>query len=454
MRIVVAGAGIAGLSSALLLARAGFRVDLIERDGGPPETFDGVDSWARPGAPQNRHPHVFFGLFRSLLQKWLPDVYEELLGIGAGEINVEQPEIQRGVAGASDLYMVATRRIAVEWALHRAIDREMNISLRSGTTVREVIVDDNAVVGAVVDGELLPTSIVIDACGRGSRLAKKFTEVRDETSCNVIYHSRFYRLAPGVEQPKLYEGSVSKVGGHGFGGSLFCHENGIFSITLGRLPEDDGLRSLREDDGFEKAIAIIPRLEDWLRNRVPEPLTRVTPIAGLNNTIRDLGPDAPSGYFPIGDALCTTDPSFGRGSPIALAQAVQLAVELSGAMARLPEQSVRATTGALDIVRPWFEDAVRMDARRTAYWRSIRTDSAARPFAVDINSISALALLDAGKIDPVLWRIAQRSLNMFDGPTAVNTAEVAVRLKNLAEDGWRPAGQAPSYQEMVAALSA
>ncbi|WP_067539229.1 FAD-dependent oxidoreductase [Nocardia crassostreae] len=454
MRIVLAGAGIAGLSSALLLARSGFQVDLIERDDGPPETFEGVDSWARPGAPQNRHPHVFFGLFRSLLQKWLPDVYEELLEIGAGDINVERPEIHRGAAGDSDLCMIAARRIAVEWVLHRAIGKEPNISLRSGATVREVIVEDRAVVGVVVDGELLPTSILVDACGRGSRLARTFTEVRDETSCDVIYHSRFYRLAPGVEQPTLHEGSVSKVGGHGFGGSLFCHENGFFSITLGRLPEDEALKPLRENDGFEKAIAIIPRLEEWLRNRLPEPHSRVTPIAGLRNTIRDLGPDAPSGYFPIGDALCTTDPSFGRGSPIALAQAVELAVELSGAMVSLREQSIRATGGALDIVRPWFDDAVRMDARRTAYWRAIRTNSVTSPPALDVNSISALALLEAGKADPELWRIAQRSLNMFDGPTAVNTAEVAVRLRDLAGSGWRPTGQGPSYQEMVAALSA
>ena len=63
LHVVVVGAGIGGLGSALAFARAGHRVTLIERDDTPmPADVEGAFEWQRRGAPQVRHPHAFLGL--------------------------------------------------------------------------------------------------------------------------------------------------------------------------------------------------------------------------------------------------------------------------------------------------------------------------------------------------------------------------------------------------------
>ena len=47
--IVIIGAGIAGLSSALAMQANGFEVEVLERDPAPPEQFDPaeVSAWRR-----------------------------------------------------------------------------------------------------------------------------------------------------------------------------------------------------------------------------------------------------------------------------------------------------------------------------------------------------------------------------------------------------------------------
>ena len=54
MRVVVSGAGVAGLLSSLLLAREGHDVVLLERDATPlPEDAESAFAWDRRGAPQD-----------------------------------------------------------------------------------------------------------------------------------------------------------------------------------------------------------------------------------------------------------------------------------------------------------------------------------------------------------------------------------------------------------------
>ena len=81
LNVVVVGAGIGGLASALALARTGNRVTLIERDDHPmPADPEAAFEWNRTGAPQVRHPHVFLGLARTILRDRFPDVPAGALG--------------------------------------------------------------------------------------------------------------------------------------------------------------------------------------------------------------------------------------------------------------------------------------------------------------------------------------------------------------------------------------
>ena len=123
LHVVVVGAGIGGLGSALALARAGNQVTLIERDDTPmPADAEAAFEWDRSGAPQVRHPHVFLGLARTILRDRFSDVQHALsdLGVEPAPIGNNQgmtlDEATLAVLRADDdLRMLPCRRTTFEW---------------------------------------------------------------------------------------------------------------------------------------------------------------------------------------------------------------------------------------------------------------------------------------------------------------------------------------------------
>src|SRR3954468_17333238 len=86
-QVIVIGAGVAGLGSALALARAGHQVTVIERDATPlPADPDAAFWWDRRGAPQVRHSHALLARLRNLLRDRYPHVLATPLGAGAREL--------------------------------------------------------------------------------------------------------------------------------------------------------------------------------------------------------------------------------------------------------------------------------------------------------------------------------------------------------------------------------
>src|SRR5690349_23824171 len=125
--VVVVGAGIGGLSSALALARAGHHVTLVERDDGPmPVIVEDAFEWDRRGAPQVRHPHVFLGLARTILRDRFPDVLAALTDLGiqppvmrSGPVFAFDDETIAVLAADDDLRMLPCRRTTFEWVMRR-----------------------------------------------------------------------------------------------------------------------------------------------------------------------------------------------------------------------------------------------------------------------------------------------------------------------------------------------
>ena len=182
-RIVVIGGGVGGLTSAMLLARDGHDVTVLERDGTePPQSADAAWSgWERRGVNQFRMIHLFAPRFRALLEAELPDVIVEAEALGAIRYNPMQlvPEEMIGGYRESDAQftMVSARRPVMETAIARASARTKGLEVRRGVAVAALITDGESangipnVVGVQTDaGEELRADLVVDAAGRRSSL--------------------------------------------------------------------------------------------------------------------------------------------------------------------------------------------------------------------------------------------------------------------------------------------
>jgi 2-polyprenyl-6-methoxyphenol hydroxylase-like FAD-dependent oxidoreductase len=142
VRIVIAGAGAAGLLASLLLARAGHQVVVVERDrlDPAPDVESAAASAFRATAPQIVQPHMIMARCRELLLERLPDVAGRLLAAGAAEAPLwtQMPEslpVRTARPGDVRLTSLATRRSTVDCVLRRAVLAEPGIALRGGVRV-------------------------------------------------------------------------------------------------------------------------------------------------------------------------------------------------------------------------------------------------------------------------------------------------------------------------------
>lgn len=461
MRVVVAGGSIAGLTAGLALTRAGHDVTIVERDDQPtPATVElAASAWRRGGVPQTRQPHGFICRVRADVRAAAPDLWRELLEAGAMEHDLftHRPPAMRDVPrepGDDDLTFLLCRRTTFEWVLRRIVERECD--LRIGTRAEGLVLDESVagrrVVGLGSSEGSLPADLVVDASGRGGGLARRLKAagieappVSDEP-CGIEYTSRFYRLRPGATSGPLNR--VWAAGGvfAGYSCVLFPHDAGTVSVGFGRLPSDASLVGVHTLDGFDRAVAAVPFVREWLDPAQAEPLTPPVPMAGIHNMLAPM-PDVP-GLVVIGDAICTTDPAFGRGAAIALASGF--------ALARAVDESddVDAAVQQFGIwfaenVVPWHADSVAQDRGRTAMWQAATAEGA--PSAAPTVGGPALTVAAAlAGVDPALWRGFVRYAGMLDPPGALQSATVADRVGALSASGWTPTRvEAPSHREMV-----
>jgi glycine/D-amino acid oxidase-like deaminating enzyme len=85
--VTVMGAGVAGLAAALLLARDGHRVHLVERDDVGFECDEDPTRWRRKGVPHFLQPHAIIPRGRNEMRLHWSDVYQSLLDAGAHEVD-------------------------------------------------------------------------------------------------------------------------------------------------------------------------------------------------------------------------------------------------------------------------------------------------------------------------------------------------------------------------------
>jgi 2-polyprenyl-6-methoxyphenol hydroxylase-like FAD-dependent oxidoreductase len=222
-KVLVIGAGIAGLCTALMLASSGREIVLLERDG-PLETSDPDElfrSWKRNGVAHLRQSHAFLARLRSIIKTEHPALLAQLLDNGVRELPFEgwlterQLSSYRAQPEDEDLTIVTSRRTTLEMTMRRYVETLPNVSLRCGFRVARLltrkgedgILDVTGVAGTS-DGAAteLVADIVVDTSGKGGlgikQLIAEGARIPEESeTAGILYFTRHYRLLPGQPEP-------------------------------------------------------------------------------------------------------------------------------------------------------------------------------------------------------------------------------------------------------------
>lgn len=417
--VLVIGGGICGLGTALLLARDGHEVTIIERDADPiPDSPQKAwDTWVRKGVAQFRQPHNFMPGLRRILEAELPDIQDALRRAGAARLDLVNPLppffADRSPRPIDDeLWTYTARRPAGEWVFANAARNESRVTMRRGIQAAGLLTGPAAtdgiphVVGVrTVGGEALHADVVIDAMGRRSRGPEWLTAIgarppyEEQADCGFTYYTRYFR---GTEPQRIGPvftalGTISIL--------TLPGDNGTWSVTLFTASGDRPLKNLRHAEKWMNTVRACPLQAHWLEG---EPITEVLAMSGVVDRYRRFvvdGSPVATGFVSVADAWACTNPSAGRGLTVGLMHAVRLrdvlrdAPDDPGALAREFHEKTEAE------IAPWFHAQIAVDRARFAEIEALRAGREP-PQPVDHLSRLLASLFTAMAADPDLFRAA------------------------------------------------
>jgi len=442
-RILIIGAGMAGLFSALALAGPGRRVDVLERD--PPTPSGGADEafsdWNRRGVGHLRHSHAFLARLRNLVQDHHPSLLEELRAAGCQEMKfadglpAASKDRYRPEPGDEILTVITSRRTTLELVIRRYVERMPGVAIHSNVNVTGLLGGLDAEGRFVVEGLRVKdgetereerADVVVDGAGRLSQsfdwLAEQGVTWDEESEdAGILYYTRHWRFLPGKTPPE--RGPVPGAGDMGFiKYGVFPADNGCFSITLSVPEIEETLRqAVMRPEIFDHICQLLPGVAPWIAADRSEPVSKVYGMGDLKSrwrsTVKDGKPIALNLFF-AGDGLARTNPLYGRGCSFAAIAAYMIRDAL--AVSSDPAARALAYQAAVDDgLRPYFR-AMR-DQDRQAIRRARNTlDPGYRPRlkAKLMKSFAEDAIAPAIRSNPALLRAFMRGFHMLEPSTA------------------------------------
>lgn len=418
-RIVVLGAGLTGLATALLLARDGHQVTVLERDPDEPagDAEDLWSNWQRPGVSQFRLGHAMLPRWRHLMEQELPDVLAEVERLGGEQLSPIDalPAALTGGprAGDEDLRHMYARRPVVEGALAAVASRTRDLVVRRGVMAEALLKGQDAVKGVphvagvlTRDSGVVRADLVVDAMGRRSPLADMLVAisarrpVEEREQLGFVYYGRHFRIVRDDVAP--IAGTLVHLEGMSL--VVIPADDGTFSVTFSCAAKDRELRALRDEQAWERVLALFP---DLVAARAgSEPITSVQVMPGSADrhlAFVHRGKPIATGVVAVGDSATRTNPSLGRGTSIGLVQACVLRDVLRGAAAQRPERLVMRFAEACDAeVVPLYRRTLDYDRSRMA---EIQADIAGAPHPPDAPDWSTMRALTAlAPKDPTILR--------------------------------------------------
>jgi 2-polyprenyl-6-methoxyphenol hydroxylase-like FAD-dependent oxidoreductase len=381
-RIVMVGAGVVGLGAAMLLARDGHQVIVLERDPArpPSDPAEAWERWQRPGLNQFQMAHAFLAGFRSVLDAELPDVAKVLQDAGGLRLNVirDLPAAMTGGwrDGDEGYEWLTGRRPVVEAVLAAAAESAPGVEIRRGVAVADLVSETSALPGSphvtgvrTKAGESIPADLVVDVTGRRSALpgwlerigARRPYEEMEDTG--FVYYGRHFRSADGslpamIGPTTIDWGTITSL--------TLPADNGTWAVVLVTGSRDMAFRSLREPARWETVVRSLPLISHWLDGTPIDDGVQV--MARLEDRYRSFvadGKPVATGVVAVADSWACSNPANGRGASIGMLHAVTLRDQLRAVGPDDPAAFAEAfQVATAETVEPWYRATLATDRHR------------------------------------------------------------------------------------------